>query len=116
MGFEDRDYYRDPEWQPEGRGGWSAVHWLIGLCVAVFIAQNIGSLRVTEWLSLTTDDTLSRWQLWRLLTYAFCHDTRNLLHLVFNMLCLWFFGRTLLSRLGTREFVAFYLTAAAVAA
>lgn len=115
MGFEDRDYYRDPEWQPERRGGSSAVHWLIGLCVVVFIGQNIGSLHVTEWLELTTDDTLPRWQLWRLVTYAFCHSTNELLHLVFNMLCLWFFGRALLERLGSREFIAFYLTAAAVA-
>lgn len=117
MGFENRDYYRDPEWEPEGRGGGgsSVIHWLIGLCVVVFIGQNIGSLRLTQWLALTTDDTLPHWQLWRLLTYAFCHDTKELLHLVFNMLCLWFFGRTLLERLGNREFLAFYLLAAVVA-
>ncbi len=116
MGFEDRDYYRDPDWQPEGRSGGSAViRWLIGLCVLVFIGQNIASLRVTESLALTTDDTLPHWQLWRLLTYAFCHGTKDLLHLVFNMLCLWFFGRTLLERLGSREFLAFYLLAAVVA-
>ncbi|MFM9961071.1 MAG: rhomboid family intramembrane serine protease [Planctomycetaceae bacterium] len=118
MGFEDREYYRDPEWQPEGGGGGggsTTIRWLIGLSVVVFLGQNIGSLRVTEWLKLTTDDTLSHWQLWRLLTYAFCHSTEKLLHLVFNMLCLWFFGRTLLDRLGSREFVAFYLVAAVVA-
>ncbi len=115
MGFEDRDYYRDPEWQPAGGGGKSVIHWLIGLCVVVFIGQNIGSLRVTEWLALTTDDTLSHWQLWRLVTYAFCHGTKDLLHLVFNMMCLWFFGRTLLERLGSREFIVFYLMASVVA-
>lgn len=113
MGFEDRDYYRDPEWQPE-RGGRSTVHWLIVLCIGVFVGQLING-GVTKWLALTTEDTFPKWQVWRLLTYAFCHDTRNVLHLLFNMVCLWFFGRVVQDRLGSREFVAFYLLAAVVA-
>lgn len=113
MGFENRDYYRDPEWQPE-RGEPSAIHWLIVICVGVFIGQMLDD-RVTQSLALTTGDTLSKWQLWRVLTYAFCHDRGSLLHLLFNMICLWFFGRTIRDRLGNREFLAFYLTAAVVA-
>lgn len=113
MGFEDRDYYRDPEWQRE-RGGRSAVHWLIVLSVGVFVGQMLDA-RVTGWLALTTSDTLPKWQLWRLLTYAFCHDTQEVLHLLFNMICLWFFGRAVQDRLGNREFVAFYLLSAVVA-
>lgn len=113
MGFEDRDYYRDPEWEPD-RGDRSAVRWLIVLCVGVFVGQLLDA-RVTEWLALTTGDTVPKWQVWRLLTYAFCHDTKNVLHLLFNMVCLWFFGRPLQERLGNREFVAFYLLAAVAA-
>lgn len=113
MGFENRDYYRDPEWQPD-RGDHSAIRWLIVLCVVVFVGQLIDA-RVTRWLALTTGDAASKWQVWRLLTYAFCHDTNSVLHLLFNMLCLWFFGRSLQERLGSREFVAFYLLAAVVA-
>ena len=113
MGFEDRDYYRDPEWQLD-RGGNSAVRWLIVLCIGVFIGQLIDA-RLTDCLALKTGDTISKWQVWRLLTYAFCHDTQSVLHLLFNMLCLWFFGRSLQERLGNREFVAFYLLAAVVA-
>ena len=112
MGFEDRDYYRDPDWQPGG--GQSAVRWLIVLCAVVFLGQMVDA-RVTEWLQLTTADTLSKWQGWRLLSYAFCHNTKDVLHLLFNMLCLWFFGRTVQERLGNSEFVAFYLLAAVVA-
>ncbi len=112
MGFEDRDYYRDPDWQPGG--GQSAVRWLIVLCAVVFLGQMVDA-RVTEWLQLTTADTLSKWQVWRLLSYAFCHNTKDVLHLLFNMLCLWFFGRTVQERLGNSEFVAFYLLAAVVA-
>lgn len=115
MGFEDRDYYRDPEWQPD-RGDHSAIRWLIVLCIGVFVGQLIDA-RVTNWLALTTGDTLPKWQLWRLLTYAFCHSTDKdqLLHIVFNMICLWFFGRAVQDRLGNREFVSFYLLAAVVA-
>lgn len=113
MGFEDRDYYRDPEWQPD-RGAQSAVRWLIVLCAVVFLGQMLEP-RVTTWLELTTGDTLSKGQVWRLLTYAFCHNTRDVLHLLFNMVCLWFFGRSVQERLGNREFVAFYLAAAVVA-
>ncbi len=112
MGFEDRDYYRDPDWQPGG--GQSSVRWLIVLCAVVFLGQMVDA-RVTEWLQLTTADTLAKWQVWRLLSYAFCHNTKDVLHLLFNMLCLWFFGRTVQERLGNREFVAFYLLAAVVA-
>ena len=113
MGFENRDYYRDPDWQPD-RGDHSAIRWLIVLCIGVFIGQMVDP-HVTEWLALTTGDTFSKWQVWRLLSYAFCHDTKNVLHLLFNMVCLWFFGRVIQDRLGNREFLAFYLLAAVVA-
>ena len=113
MGFENRDYYRDPDWQPD-RGDHSAIRWLIVLCIGVFIGQMVDA-RVTEWLALTTGDTFSKRQVWRLLSYAFCHDTKNVLHLLFNMVCLWFFGRVIQDRLGNREFLAFYLLAAVVA-
>jgi membrane associated rhomboid family serine protease len=113
MGFEDRDYYRDPEWQPE-RGDHSAVRWLVVICVVVFIGQMIDD-RLTGWLSLTTDGTLPKWQLWRLLTHAFCHSRQDLSHLFLNMFGLWFLGKAVQERLGNREFIAFYLVAAVTA-
>jgi rhomboid family protein len=117
MGFENRDYYRDAssDWS-RGFGANSALRWLIGVTIAVFIGQMIQSLAVTESLALLTEKVISGGQVWRLLTYAFCHATNNPLHLVFNLLVLWWFGRALEERLGTREFVAFYLTAAVFAA
>lgn len=113
MGFGDRDYYRDPDWRPNGSEN-SAVRWLIVICIGVFIGQLI-DVRVTDWLALTTGGEASKWQLWRVLTYAFCHNTRDVLHLFFNMICLWFFGRAVQDRLGNREFIAFYLLAAVAA-
>jgi membrane associated rhomboid family serine protease len=48
---------------------------------------------------------------WRLLTYAFLHDI-GWMHIFFNMLFLWFFGREVEDLYGPREFLAFYLTSA----
>ncbi len=69
---------------------------------------------VQEWLQLETRKVL-RGQVWRLLTCAFCHDRTAIWHLVFNMLFLFWFGITLESMYGSREFLLFYLAAAVVA-
>ena len=50
------------------------------------------------------------WQFpWRVITYGFCHDHSSLWHLVFNMMCLWVFGRMVESIYGRREFFSLYL-------
>jgi membrane associated rhomboid family serine protease len=46
-------------------------------------------------------------QPWTLLTYMFVHG--NFMHLLFNMLGLFFFGPPLEARWGSREFIKFYL-------
>ncbi len=69
---------------------------------------------VRSWLQLDTSKVLSG-QIWRLLTCAFCHDRENVSHILFNMLFLWWFGRTLENMYGSREFLWFYLTAALAA-
>ncbi|MEO2027908.1 MAG: rhomboid family intramembrane serine protease [Fuerstiella sp.] len=69
---------------------------------------------VQSWLQLDTSKVLSG-QIWRLLTCAFCHDRGDVTHILFNMLFLWWFGRTLEGMYGSREFLWFYLTAALAA-
>lgn len=66
---------------------------------------------ITEWLSLDTDKVLHG-QVWRVLTCAFCHDRESVSHILFNMLFLWWFGKTLEAMSGPREFLLFYLSAA----
>lgn len=68
---------------------------------------------ITEWLSLDTDKVLHG-QVWRVVTCAFCHDTDSVSHILFNMLFLWWFGKTLEVMYGQREFLLFYLAAALV--
>ena len=66
---------------------------------------------VQSWFELDTRKVLQG-QVWRLITCAFCHSRGSVLHIVFNMLVLWWFGRTLEAMYGSREFLLFYLAAA----
>jgi len=76
---------------------------------ALFRAPRISV--ITEWLSLDTDKVLHG-QVWRVLTCAFCHDRESVSHILFNMLFLWWFGKTLEVMYGQREFLLFYVSAA----
>lgn len=119
-----------------------ACSWLLGLTVAVYVLQllftrqavpadfagpgtdpdellqNLAMLpRISileYWLQLTPDAVLQG-QLWRLVSYGFCHSRQDVLHILFNMLFLWWFGQRLEARLGAAEFTRFYLGAIAVA-
>lgn len=48
-------------------------------------------------------------QVWRLLTYAFLHSPSSVMHILFNMLFLWWFGHEMEQMYGSREFTIFYL-------
>jgi membrane associated rhomboid family serine protease len=66
-----------------------------------------------NWFSLSPDKVLyPNFQVWRLVTYSFCHSEEDVWHIFFNMLALWFFGPTLERMYGTREFAWFYLLGA----
>jgi len=71
---------------------------------------------VQEWCELDTDKVVYQGQVWRLLTHAFCHDRQGIWHIVFNMLFLYWFGCTLESMYGSKEFLLFYLASAVAAA
>ena len=51
----------------------------------------------------------------QLLTYGFLHDVWQIQHIIFNMLALWFFGRSVEYRYGKREYLAFFLVSVVVA-
>src|SRR5713226_4463770 len=68
---------------------------------------------VTEALLLDADKVLHG-QVWRLLTYAFLHDPYNYMHILFNMLFLWWFGSDVEDLYGPKEFLLFYLLSAVV--
>lgn len=47
---------------------------------------------------------------WQLVTYGFMHDTQSMMHILFNMLMLWMFGREIEHLMGPRRFLTYYMT------
>lgn len=121
MGVYDRDYYRQ---DPPGGGVLGGVaptcKWLIAVNIVVYLLQVVSLTQegggVTAWLELSAPEVLGRFEIWRLVTSAFCHSPDDLWHLIFNMLGLWIFGNQVESIYGSREFLRFYLTAAVLSA
>lgn len=113
MGIYNRDYFRSDN-RPLSEGFLAAgFKWIIAANVVVFICQLIVP-GLTDLLDLSPVAILHG-QVWRVVTYAFCHDTRGFpFHILFNMLFLYWFGATLERMYGTREFVLFYFAGALV--
>ena len=113
MGIYDREYYREPTSRsPWAKSQISVCKALIGTTIAVLVLQLVFSPRLTDMLVLLKPFGENRWQLWRFVTAAFCHSERDIFHIVWNMLFLWWFGHELERIYGPREFLAFYVTAA----
>jgi membrane associated rhomboid family serine protease len=121
MGIHSRDYIRESH-PGGGFGGASdlwAIKYLLIANIAVFLLQVFtkdeliwARFRVvhgglTEWLALNAGNLYPQFQLWRLVTYGFCHST--LMHIAFNLFILWMFGRTIEPIYGSREFLSFFL-------
>jgi membrane associated rhomboid family serine protease len=128
MGIYDRDYYRrdGPSYLGSFMERGTVCKWLIGINIVVFILQMLTRAQdvdpvtgayyfspgpLTDALILNVDKVLHG-QVWRLLTYAFLHDTNSIYHILFNMLFLWWFGADMEDLYGPREFLAFYLASA----
>lgn len=127
MGFEDREYSQDQSWQTSWGSDTPTTKRLLIITVLVFFAQSLftrasadpelvrkfESIRISyvdEWFMLDAAEAL-RGQVWRVVSYGFCHHRQAPFSLVFNMLLLWFLGRRLERMYGSREFLIYYLTA-----
>ncbi len=125
MGLENREYLRDS--YDDNTGSFRQPSqkpmtiMIVIVTVAVFVLQLMTSRSggatslVQEWLALDFEHAVLQGQIWRLLTYAFCHDQKNLFHIIFNMMVLYSIGGVLRQLLGDREFLWFYLVAAVFA-
>jgi hypothetical protein len=121
MGLYDRGYYQSDQ-DLDLRPGWnqqSAVSQLIILNVIVFVVNllfgnvstgNQGT--VNDALALQADTLWKPWTWYKTLTYAFAHSSRDISHIFFNMLSLYFMGRSVEMRYGRREFLKIYFLAA----
>src|SRR5262245_30250428 len=132
MGIYDRDYYRreGPSYLGSFMERGKVCKWLILINVGCFfmqmfspVVQNVVEEQdqyeqrqqaspFTEFMQLDAQGVCNG-QIWRLLTYAFMHG--GPLHIIFNMLFLWWFGTDVEDLYGPVEFLWLYLTAAVVA-
>lgn len=88
--------------------GFGLTPWVQRLLIAngaVFVLQLATQHQLTEQLMFVPAYTLLR--PWTILTYMFAHG--DFMHLLFNMLGLFFFGPPLEARWGSREFLKYYL-------
>lgn len=91
-------------------GRLSVLRLLVGVNVVIFLVESLSPLlraRFDATFGLSMAGILSG-RLWQIVTYQFVHG--SLIHLVVNMVGLWFAGRILENLLGGRRFLFFYLT------
>ncbi|MDR2865504.1 MAG: rhomboid family intramembrane serine protease [Spirochaetaceae bacterium] len=88
----------------------NATLYLIGINVIIFIFQfagnNIG-FNLTAYLALNPVLLLKYHMYWQFVTYMFAHG--GISHILFNMLALFIFGRTLERYIGSKEFILYYM-------
>lgn len=85
------------------------VKKLLIINVAVFFAMWLLRLMpaFVAWFSLIPQLVIQQMQIWRLVTYLFIHA--GVWHLVFNMFVLWMFGPAIERRMGSGQFLFYYL-------
>jgi membrane associated rhomboid family serine protease len=115
MGLYDRDYTREGyksqfHYAPPMRLGLPPISPMVKTLLLINV--------VVFFLQLLTGDVLTLWfavypvglgvlQLWRLITYQFLHG--SIIHILFNMIVLYFLGSILERHWGSRKFLIFYL-------
>lgn len=106
MGIYDREYMSDSG--RKGIAAWSVVTWLLIVNTVVFIFQHaiFNYEEATQFLRASRD-TVFKGQIWRLLTCQFAHGYP--LHLIFNMLMLFFMGRFAERVFGSKNLLWLYL-------
>lgn len=86
------------------------LKWLLIVNVSIFVLdqvsrgwiwRNLGAL-----FALYPEGAIRNLYVWQIFTYMFLHG--GLMHLLFNMLTLWFFGTQLEHDWGTRRFLKYY--------
>lgn len=104
--LEDRDYMRQSAYQP----AMSLTAKLTIILVVVFALQCIDDTYLhtgaEEWLALTNYGLQHGW-VWQLFTFQFLHF--SLVHIICNLITLWFFGHFVENVLGKKRFlIAFF--------
>ncbi len=125
MGIYDRDYQRDDYYDRRpgfDLGGSRTLTTNLVIVMFVIYAIQLATRGerpdagwFTETFSLHADVVKRPWLFFELVTYGFLHDVWHFQHILFNMLGLWFFGRSVEYRYGKREYFTFFLASVIVA-
>lgn len=102
--LEDRDYMRQPAYRP----AWSATIALLVINFVVYLIE-ISVLPASAYFKLALSlEGLKHGFVWQLLTFQFLHDPGNWMHIIFNSIALFFFGRAVETMLGRWRFLQLY--------
>jgi membrane associated rhomboid family serine protease len=117
MGLYDRDYtqadfrshyHGAPQMRMHFPRITPVVKWLLIINVVVYFMQILGgNTLLTLWFSVYPASWLKTLQVWRLVSYQFLHG--DMIHILFNMIGLFFLGPTLERHWGSKKFLVFYL-------
>ena len=84
---------------------WNIACFIVSLIF--FYNYSNGLFDFPSWVALSSDPQVFMFKPWTFLTYAFFHF--GFMHLLFNMLTLWFFAPLVLSYLGNWTFILVYM-------
>jgi membrane associated rhomboid family serine protease len=111
MALADRRYMRDAYHPPR------MANTLIIVLLVAFVLQSLllfyGDIQLTEQLALSVDG-IRHGKVWQLLTFQFLHIAPWPLHVLFNCLGIYFFGRPVEEVLGSRRFLKLYFLSGTV--
>ncbi|TWT88197.1 Rhomboid family protein [Pseudobythopirellula maris] len=118
MGIYERDYERASgggfgggSFDKGGFGSWSTNAKLLVAIGVVYAAQLLFTPWFSELFGLHGGWYREPWRVFELLTYGFLHSERDLKHILFNAIAIFFFGRAIEMRYGSREYLWIFLSA-----
>ncbi|MBI4930822.1 MAG: rhomboid family intramembrane serine protease [Bacteroidetes bacterium] len=85
----------------------NVIVFLIVNIIDALIKFNGGGLSLTYWLAIPGNVSLALTHAWTCLTYMFLHE--GLMHILFNMLWLFWIGKIFVEYLGSKRLVGVYL-------
>jgi membrane associated rhomboid family serine protease len=90
----------------------NTVLFLIGVNLLVYVMQRINP-QLSGYLALNPALVVRYGCYWQFITYMFAHG--GISHILFNMLALFIFGSQVERRMGSKEFLLYYLSAGILA-
>ena len=120
----DRPYMRQAP-EPEAKQA-SAVTILLVVTIAIFVLQQVLNVSfpgiagrenhfLADWFAFSSGN-FKELKVWTVVSYAFLHSTSTLMHILGNMLGLFFMGRIVEPLLGKQQFLVLYFSGAVVGA